>query len=753
VSPEALVAGAGAAAGLEAAGIRFAGIGDEAGSALADQIGALQALGWGLIELRTVGGTAIGDLEDGAFAALVAALDAAGLRAACVDSRIAGWARPITGPLEDDLAELDRLARRSAALGTPYVRVMSYPNDGLDEVAWGRRVVERMRRLAERAERAGLVLLHENCAGWAGRDAARMLALLEAVGSPALRLLFDSGNAVAYGYDSYDLLKEIVGQVAHVHVKDARGEEAAPVYTLPGEGACRVADCLRLLLEHGFKGTWTIEPHLRFRPHEGLTDVGEDGAELFVAYGRRLERLVAERVLAPPPAAPRPGPAGAGPARAGAAAPLARVGPDDHELLLHLLDLPTAGPLETGDCSARLWEAEEAYAEAAGESGLRVVHQAPAGAAALEPAITPLVVREAVERMPGFLQCQPSMVLRLGPELDRSSTVMFNVHLDTVAGGQPASFDGARFHGRGAIDAKGPAVALLAGIRAAAAASPAIGREVAVLVQAVAGEEGGAAGVLGTRPLVRQGWVGRLNLFCEPTGRRLLNRSTAAMTPCIVVAGRDAVDDDPGAGHNASVLLGFLAQHLAGELASVPADARVCVAGLRTGPLHNRVYGQGRLLLNLAYGSRESAARLESALRRALEGGLAEFARRFGGNPALARTAGDAAAITSVQWHKRGLPALHSVDPWARRFLEAEVGLAAWPEGRPGFTCDAIWMQGLPGTFTAVYGPGDLVADNAHAAGERAELAELERFAGDVARLLVRFARQRSRRLGEEGRQ
>src|SRR5690606_41886640 len=64
------------------------------------------------------------------------------------------------------------------------------------------------------------------------------------------------------------------------------------------------------------------------------------------------------------------------------------------------------------------------------------------------------------------------------------------IYLDTVAGELPVGFDGERFRGRGAIDAKGPAVALLAGVRAARRRSPALGRDTGVLIQAVSGEEG-----------------------------------------------------------------------------------------------------------------------------------------------------------------------------------------------------------------------------------------------------------------------
>ncbi|WP_255949951.1 M20/M25/M40 family metallo-hydrolase [Streptomyces odontomachi] len=419
----------------------------------------------------------------------------------------------------------------------------------------------------------------------------------------------------------------------------------------------------------------------------------------------------------------------------------------DRELLLTLLRTPTVNPLEApgrddADDGAGLRRAQHSYATAAEKLGMRIVRHGSPPAAAVRRADVPAAVRRAAED-PDFLARQPSLVLRMGPELPLGSTVMFNVHLDTVAGLHPVGFDGVRFTGRGAIDAKGPAVALLAGIRAALARHPAIGRDVAVLVQAVSGEEGGAMGTFGTRPLVEAGLVGRLNVFCEPTGLRYLPRATASMTACVRVDGDDAVDDRPAAGHNATVLLGFLAQHLARELdVRVPGGA-VCVAGLHTGDLHNRVYGRGRLLLNLAYGSTPDGAAAERAIAGAVDSGLRAFARQFAPLPGFARTAADAARVTRLEWLKRGLPCLDNGDPWAEEVL-ARAGVARWPDHEPAFTCDAIWMAGLPGVFTTVLGPGSLDANRAHAPGEFADLADLESFAGTVARLLIAFA-ERSR--------
>ncbi|GHA89064.1 M20/M25/M40 family metallo-hydrolase [Streptomyces termitum] len=701
---------------------RITGIGDEAAPDLAGQIAVARELGWSALELRSVDGTALADLPAPAVREAAARLHAAGLGTVCLGSRIGNWARPVTGPFEADLEELERLAAHGRVLGCRSLRVMSWTDGGLPEAEWGARAVDRMRRLARRAEELGVELLHENCAGWAGADAGRTLRMLAEVDSPALRVLFDTGNGVPYGYDGHALLERLLPHVAHVHIKDARpgARPGEAVYTLPGEGVARVADCVRLLEEHGYRGAYSLEPHLAVVPHEGRDGSDADTTGPFVRAARRLA------VLPVPAAAPSPAPAPPGPPAV------------DAGLLLHLLHTPTAGPLETGPGAPHLLTAAlRSYATAAARLGLTTVSLAAPEPGAVLGGDVPGPVRRAIAADPSFLADQPSLLLRLGPALPRERTVMFNVHLDTVAGGEPPAYDGVRFTGRGAVDAKGPAVALLAGIAAAARADPSVGRDVAVLVQAVAGEEGGALGTFGTRPLVAAGHVGRVNVFCEPTGLRHLPRATAAATALITVDGEDAIDDRPEAGHNATVLLGFLAQHLAAALdgARIP----VCVAGLHTGTLHNKVHGTGRLLLNLPYADAASGAAAERALTRAFAAGLREFTARFAGLPAFARTAADAARITRLVWEKRGLPALGSQPAWGDALL-ARAGIGRRPDGEPAFTCDALWLDGVPDTFTTVFGPGSLDANHAHAAGEFVDRADLEAFAERVAALLTAFA-------------
>lgn len=284
------------AAPAEPARIAFAGIGDEAADDLAGQLTAIGALGWRAVELRSVDGTPIAELSDATFAGAAATIADAGLTVPCVASRIGNWARPVTGDFADDVRELDVLARRCATLGTRYIRVMSYTRGSAGEVRWGRLAIARLRELTARAAGAGVTLLHENCTGWAGASADRALRLIDAADSPALRLLFDTGNGVPYGYDAYELLTRLWPYVAHVHIKDATGTPDAPRYMPPGDGDARVTACLRLLLDRGYRGTWSIEPHVALRPHESA-DAPADRAAGFLAAGRALHHLVRREVL------------------------------------------------------------------------------------------------------------------------------------------------------------------------------------------------------------------------------------------------------------------------------------------------------------------------------------------------------------------------------------------------------------------------------------------------------------------------
>ncbi|MEV7216344.1 TIM barrel protein [Kitasatospora cineracea] len=277
--------------------VRFGGIGDEAAPDLAGQLDALEQLGWRELELRTVDGVWIADLPVRQVTAIARTLRRRGVRVCGVASRVGNWASDITGDHRREDLELEALALRAALLGTTRIRVMSYPNGtGLPEPEWRRRVLARLRGVAAGAQRGGWLALHENCAGWAGSSAENALDLIASVDSPGLRLLHDTGNGIAYGYDGFELLRRTAGHVDHVHVKDAVGSGPDTRYVLPGTGDARLAESLRLLTARGWRGVWSLEPHLATRPHEGLAADGRTDSG-FVAAGRALTALVEREVL------------------------------------------------------------------------------------------------------------------------------------------------------------------------------------------------------------------------------------------------------------------------------------------------------------------------------------------------------------------------------------------------------------------------------------------------------------------------
>ncbi|USB31712.1 M20/M25/M40 family metallo-hydrolase [Paenibacillus sp. YPG26] len=412
------------------------------------------------------------------------------------------------------------------------------------------------------------------------------------------------------------------------------------------------------------------------------------------------------------------------------------------DLLLRLLKLNTISPMETGLPSC-LGQAQSEYAIFAYEQlgSEMLYHQSP-DPKILENEYVPLSVRErAAEMGSDFWNSQPNLVLRWGAKRPAADTLMFNFHMDTVDGNVPVSFGKGRFTGRGAVDMKGPGVALLAGIEAALKDNPGWTDECTLLLQCVSGEEGGAMGVYGTKLLADRGYLGSLNVFAEPSGGVFFDSSTTSMTARIEVQGQDSTDDAPESGHNATLLLGYLSSHLLARL-SAPVESvggKMCLAGIHTGLMHNKVYGSGRLLMNFAYHSTEGGRQIRQLVEEALEALLSEFAQQYREFSQARYTAAAADHICKLTWVKQGLPVLNNRHPqW-----EEELGRLGWirnPEEYPGqaFTCDAMWAQ-CPEAYTIVYGPGGLGSHNAHADGEYITLEELERYAADIRDLMGVF--------------
>ncbi|MFP6615725.1 MAG: sugar phosphate isomerase/epimerase family protein [Candidatus Hydrogenedentota bacterium] len=276
----------------------FSGISDEAGQPIDSQIKAHQELGWDYLELRMVDSTNITQLSDDDFSSTYDAVTGAGLKVSCFGSAIANWARPITCDQHIDLDDLKQAIPRMQKFGTEYIRVMSYPNhnsDPLPEPEWRKESIRRTKDLALMAEDNGIVLVHENCSGWGGESAENSNILLGEVDSPALKVVFDTGNPVTYGQNSWEYYQCVKKDIVYVHIKDAKyvegGEE---LYVMCGEGDGYVKEIIGDLLANGYEGGISIEPHLAAVIHTGETTDPAKLYESYTAYGRRLVEIVDE---------------------------------------------------------------------------------------------------------------------------------------------------------------------------------------------------------------------------------------------------------------------------------------------------------------------------------------------------------------------------------------------------------------------------------------------------------------------------
>jgi len=278
---------------------RYTGFADEAEKTLEGQISTLKEVGWPAIELRLLNGKNVCDLTDDEWAHAWDMLQKEDIEVVGYGGQIGNWARPINSDFQVDVDELKRVAPRMRQAGTRLLRIMSYPNaddQPLSRDAWKAETVRRLKELSTIAEGEGVVLGHENCSGY-GATAEGYLELVEAVGSPALQLIFDTGNNTLHDNDAeatWNYYEACRREIAHVHIKCARPNPEGGDYV-----TCHVDEdpvqerILQNLVDTGYDGWLSIEPHLKAAIHAGkdVDDTGE-ARVVWVEYARRLENFV-----------------------------------------------------------------------------------------------------------------------------------------------------------------------------------------------------------------------------------------------------------------------------------------------------------------------------------------------------------------------------------------------------------------------------------------------------------------------------
>jgi L-ribulose-5-phosphate 3-epimerase len=247
------------------------------------------------LDVRTVWEKRIDLLDDDEIARLRSAADDAGLA-------IPSIAPPFLKCNLDEWPEhkrvLERSLRVAERLGATIVRGFTFWKGA----ATFDQIVEAYREVAPTIESAGMVVGIENEPSCVIGTTERLPELLRAIGSPAVRALWDPANGAHDGERAVpDAFERVITDTVHVHLKDGRQVDGKWEHAIVGEGTVGVVDVLRALRDSTYDGWVALETHYRPKPTgadltrpggSALSELGEEGTRAcLIGWNRALELL------------------------------------------------------------------------------------------------------------------------------------------------------------------------------------------------------------------------------------------------------------------------------------------------------------------------------------------------------------------------------------------------------------------------------------------------------------------------------
>ncbi|HEY8686896.1 MAG TPA: sugar phosphate isomerase/epimerase family protein, partial [Chloroflexota bacterium] len=219
--------------------IHLSAFADEISPDLEEQIAVLHEQNIRWVELRSVWDTNVLDLSDAQVTRIIQRFGEERIGVSALGSPLGKV--PVDVPWADELRRLERAIELAGRFNTRLIRIFSFypPSDPLrqESPAYRADVMERLHRMADRAEESGITLLHENDTDLYGDTVERCLDVLTTVHSSSVRAAFDPANFIVSGEVPYpDAFEALQSWIAHVHVKDARPDRTVVAV---GEGVAR----------------------------------------------------------------------------------------------------------------------------------------------------------------------------------------------------------------------------------------------------------------------------------------------------------------------------------------------------------------------------------------------------------------------------------------------------------------------------------------------------------------------------------
>lgn len=162
---------------------------------------------------------------------------------------------------EDSMEYLELCLEMGKALGAEYTLIsVGHGGYSVPRRALWARLVESLRRLADRAEALDHKILLESLTPWESNlctTAGELAQALEEVDSPCLLGMCDVVAPAAAGEPVENYLDLLGKKLAHLHLVDSDGH--SDDHLIPGDGILPLPELLRELAERGYQGKATIE--------------------------------------------------------------------------------------------------------------------------------------------------------------------------------------------------------------------------------------------------------------------------------------------------------------------------------------------------------------------------------------------------------------------------------------------------------------------------------------------------------------
>ena len=262
--------------------------GDEAGSSVKEQVGALVKSGLQGLDVRSVDDVNVLAMTEDALRATREACEGAGRTIQAVGSPI-NKVHFSHSTLADETGKLSRAIKAAKILGTRRIRIFTPetpPHQG--PAAWAE-LKPVMDVMVSMATDADVVLIHENDGHYYGAFPEHAKRLFGEIGGPHFKAAFDFANTVLIGFRPMrDWFPWLLPHLDTLHIKDAVEAEHQVVAAGLGDG--QLVDTLRFLISQNWHGPLTLEPHLKAAGPLG----GYSGPELFAYAAERMKAVVAE---------------------------------------------------------------------------------------------------------------------------------------------------------------------------------------------------------------------------------------------------------------------------------------------------------------------------------------------------------------------------------------------------------------------------------------------------------------------------